>query len=62
MTAVRRWVPRAPIAGLGCGHAARPTGPTGINGHANPSMTLSTYLGRKVSNPGAAETLSALAF
>ncbi|CAI7974125.1 integrase [Frankia sp. Hr75.2] len=33
-----------------------------VLGHANPSMTLSTYLGRKVSNPGAADTLSALAF
>ncbi|WP_232303634.1 hypothetical protein [Pseudofrankia sp. DC12] len=33
-----------------------------VLGHGNPSMTLSTYIGRKVSNPGAAETLSMLAF
>ncbi|WP_018500926.1 site-specific integrase [Parafrankia discariae] len=33
-----------------------------VLGHQNPSLTLSTYLGRKVSNPGAAETLTALAF
>jgi integrase len=33
-----------------------------VLGHANPSMTLSTYIGRKVSNPGAADTLSVLAF
>lgn len=33
-----------------------------VLGHENPSMTLSTYLGRKVSNPGAAESLAALGF
>ena len=33
-----------------------------VLGHANPSMTLSTYIGRKVANPGAADTLAVLAF
>ncbi len=41
------------------GHSARQI--ADVLGHANPSMTLSTYVGRKVANPGAAESLAVLA-
>ncbi|ABD12744.1 site-specific recombinase XerC [Frankia casuarinae] len=43
----------------GDGHTPRQI--ADVLGHANPSITLSTYMGRKVSNPGAAETLAVLA-
>jgi integrase len=33
-----------------------------VLGHANPSMTLSAYIGRKVADPGAADALAVLAF
>ena len=42
------------------GHSARQI--ADVLGHANPSVTLSTYVGRKVANPGAAESLAVLAF